>query len=200
LLGLTVTVISARFLLVIIVCARTLVAVPLPLLWLLGTLLLRLSWLLTLLLTLLLRLWLTLLRLVMLRLCLTLLRLVMLGLCLTLLRLLWLVWSAALRLWLLRLTLTLWLLLFWLTLVRRLWLFLRPRSPGLLLLLRPPGPVRLFLLPGAFRLPLSRRTFDSACLTGVSSIYGLLVKDLVYQILFLKELCPLNFELLSYFP
>jgi len=27
-----------------------------------------------------------------------------------------------------------------------------------------------------------------------------LVKDLVYEILFLEELCPLNFELFRYFP
>jgi hypothetical protein len=108
-----------------------------------------------------------------------------------LLRLVWLR-----SLWLLRLLLPL-----VLRLRRPLLLSLGFRPPGLLLLLRRPGPVRLFLLlPGAVRLPVGRRAINSGCFTGVSSIYGLLIKDLIYEILFLEELCPLNFELFSYFP
>ena len=64
-------------------------------------------------------------------------------------------------------------------------------------------PVRWFLLflPGrSWLLPVGCLAAALACLTGISCINSLLVKDLVYKVLFLEELCPLNFELFCYFP
>ena len=195
LLGLTITIRPSLIRLVIIVGARPFIAVLVPLLRLLRPLLLRLSLRLTLCRSLL---GLSGLRLALLLL--VLLRWPLLVLLLWLARqlrlrlLLRLVWLRSL--WLLRLLLPL-----VLRLRRPLLLPLGFRPPGFLLLLRWPGPVRLFLLlTGAVRLPVGRRAFNSGCFTGVSSIYGLLIKDLIYEILFLEELCPLNFELLRYFP
>jgi hypothetical protein len=101
--------------------------------------------------------------------------------------------------WLLRLRLLLFLLPRVLRLRRPLSLGLWP--PGLLLLLWRPGPVRLFLLlTGTLCLPVWRRAVNPAGFAGISSIYCLLVENLIYKILFLEELCPLNFELLCYLP
>jgi len=68
---------------------------------------------------------------------------------------------------------------------RRVLLFLPVRP----LLLR-----RFLTLPGPVRGLLCRL----ARFAGISGINGLLIKDLVDQILFFEELCPLNFELLGY--
>jgi len=220
----TLLVIPLGTLLVIVICARTPVAVLLPLLRLLRSLLLallgwsgllvlllRLSLLLTLVLLLRLSLLLTLgllLRLVLLLrlpgllgLLLRLTLLLVLLLRLSLLRWPGLLSLRLLRPWLLTLgppfgPLTLRLLLLPLVWIPwLLWLFL--------LFLRLTGPFRglgPLLLAAAVLLPVCDRAFRPACFACLGCVNCLLVKDLVYKILLFEEFNPLNFELLSYFP
>jgi hypothetical protein len=96
----------------------------------------------------------------------------MLGFLLTLLR------------WLIMLLLMLLLRLFWL--LRRCFLLI--------------GPIRLLPWLPALLRPGCRRSVRPAGLACLGCIYCLLVKDFVNKILFFEELCPLNFELLGYFP
>jgi hypothetical protein len=90
------------------------------------------------------------------------------------------------------LTLLGWLMLLLVLLLRLFWLLRR-----FFLLFCP-----LTLLPWlpALLRPGGRRTVRSACFACLSSINCLLVKDFINKILFFEELCPLNFELLGYFP
>jgi hypothetical protein len=91
------------------------------------------------------------------------------------------------------LTLLGWLMLLLLMLLRRLFWLLR----RCFLLF---GPLRFWTWLPALLRPGGRRTIRSACFACLSSINCLLVKDFINKILFFEELCPLNFELLGYFP
>jgi hypothetical protein len=140
--------------------------------------------------------------------------LVLLWLVLLWLALLWLVllWLVLLLLVQLRLSLRLllhflltllWLLLVLLVLVMWQWLLFRQQwclfgLQSILFLLFGLGR----LLPRLPALLLSDRwrSVWSACFTCFSRINCLLIKDFVNKILFFEELCPLNFELLGYFP
>ena len=96
------------------------------------------------------------------------------------------------------------LLLLLLSLVLLLLLLSLVLLPGLLplviLLTRPVGLLLFVLLPLALLFPVCRLVFAFGSLSCFSGVYGLLVKDLIYQILFFEEFYPLNFELLGNLP
>jgi hypothetical protein len=104
------------------------------------------------------------------------------------------------------LTLVLLPLLLWLTLLGLLSLLLRLTLAlwlGLLLASLLSGPFRLLLflpLSLVVLFPVCRLVFTFGSLARFSGVYGLLVKDLIYEILFLEEFYPLNFELLGNLP
>ncbi len=92
---------------------------------------------------------------------------------------------------------------FGLSLVLLIKCLLRSLVPGLpasrLLLFLPVRPL-FFLLVRTLSGPVRGLVCRLARFAGISGIYSLLIKDLVDKILLFEELCPLNFELLGYFP